>query len=159
VRLVLRSRTPDDTRAIGRALAELLRVGDTVILTGELGAGKTTLAQGVALGLGIDERITSPTFVLVHEHEGRLPITHADVYRLDRVQDVVELDLVDDDRVLLVEWGDAISELLPATHLRIELVSDGADDARRIALDGAGGSWHDRWPRLEEALEPWAVTT
>jgi tRNA threonylcarbamoyladenosine biosynthesis protein TsaE len=158
VRLELRSATAEDTRAIGEALAGLLEAGDTVILTGELGAGKTTLVQGIARGLGVEDRISSPTFVLVHEHEGRLPITHADVYRLERVQEVLDLELVDEGRVLLVEWGDAVRELLPATHLRIELSSADEHDLRRIAIDPVGRSWLERSSRLAAALGPWKAT-
>lgn len=153
----LRSPTAEDTRAIGEAVAALLRPGDTVILTGDLGAGKTTLVQGVARGLGIDDRITSPTFVLVHEHEGRLPITHADLYRLDRLQDVVELELVDHERVLLVEWGDAADEVLPPDRLRIELTTPGDGEVRSIAVDAAGPSWRGRAEQLVQLLDPWEV--
>lgn len=150
--MTLRSATAGDTRGIGEAIAPLLRAGDTLLLTGELGAGKTTFVQGVAAGLGVEDHVTSPTFVLVHEHEGRLPITHADVYRLERVQDVVDLELADDDRVLLVEWGDAIRDLLPAEHLRVELTAPGDGEERRIVLESAAPSWTERWPELHRAL-------
>lgn len=148
----LRSETAGDTRAIGDAIAALLRPGDTLLLTGELGAGKTTFVQGVAAGLGIDDHVTSPTFVLVHEHEGRLPITHADVYRLRRVQDVLDLELVDEERVLLVEWGDAIRDVLPAEHLRVELTAPTDGEERRILVESDAPTWTERWLDLERAL-------
>ena len=151
--LVLRTDTVDDTRAVGEALAPLLQPGDAVILTGELGAGKTTLVQGAARGLGFEHPVTSPTFTLVHEYDGRLPVVHADVYRLDRIQDVVDLELDAADGVLFVEWGDVVDEVLPPERLRIELTSD--DGHRRIALTAAGGAWAIRWERLEQALDPW----
>jgi tRNA threonylcarbamoyladenosine biosynthesis protein TsaE len=157
-RLELRTGSAESTREVGSALAGSLRRGDAVILTGELGAGKTTLVQGVARGLDIDDPVVSPTFTLVREYEGRLPVAHVDVYRLERVQDVVDLGLEElgtGDDVLLVEWGDVIEELLPADRLRIELtVADETDD-RRIVVSATGWSWADRWGELETALIPW----
>jgi tRNA threonylcarbamoyladenosine biosynthesis protein TsaE len=117
MRLDLRAPTAADTRAIGEVLASLLVPGDAIALTGELGAGKTTFAQGLARGLGFTGVVVSPTFTLVREYRGgRLPVVHADVYRLDRVQDVVDLALEEEAEggVLLVEWGDAVEALLPA---------------------------------------------
>src|SRR5437867_2647363 len=157
--LVLRTRTAEDTRALGEALAPLLRIHDVLALTGELGAGKTTLVQGIARGLGADERVASPTFTLVREYvTGRIPIAHVDVYRLDRVQDVVDLaldELEDGACVLIVEWGDAVEELLPDDRLRVELVTEdpsGVDEARRIAIQGRGVSWLARSAELAAAL-------
>ncbi|HEX6131713.1 MAG TPA: tRNA (adenosine(37)-N6)-threonylcarbamoyltransferase complex ATPase subunit type 1 TsaE [Actinomycetota bacterium] len=169
--LVLRAATAEDTRAIGEALAGLLRPRDAVVLTGELGAGKTTLVRGIARGLGVEEHVASPTFTLVREYAGRLAVAHVDVYRLERVQDVVDLaldEVADGEAVLLVEWGDAVAELLPADRLRIELTSAGggprpgagadgaaADEPRRIAIDAVGPSWAERWAALASALGPW----
>jgi tRNA threonylcarbamoyladenosine biosynthesis protein TsaE len=160
--LVLRSRTADDTRAIGEALAPLLRIHDVLVLTGELGAGKTTLVRGIAQGLGATEHVASPTFTLVREYvTGRLPIAHVDVYRLDRVQDVVDLaldELEDGACVLIVEWGDAVEELLPDERLRVELTTvdpGGADETRRLVLRGIGGSWRGRSDELVDTLRAW----
>jgi tRNA threonylcarbamoyladenosine biosynthesis protein TsaE len=161
--LELRSPTEEDTRAIGRALAAAFRAGDTAILTGELGAGKTTLVRGVAEGLGAQDPVASPTFTLIREYGGgRLDVVHADVYRLDRMQDVVDLgldELRDTGRaILLVEWGDAVAELLPDEHLRVQLTEpDPGDDARRVVLSAAGASWAERWERLEHTLAAWAA--
>jgi len=161
MRIELRTQTADDTRAVGEALADLLRPRDAVILTGELGAGKTTLVQGVARGLGVQEPVVSPTFTLIREHRGRLHVAHVDVYRLDRIQDVVDLaldELGDGEAVLLVEWGDAIEELLPADHLTIEMTSAETEgDARRVVLTPGGPPWVERWEILEHALAPWTV--
>jgi tRNA threonylcarbamoyladenosine biosynthesis protein TsaE len=159
--LVLLARTPADTRAIGAALADLLRPRDVVVLTGELGAGKTTLVQGIVRGLGAPEVVTSPTFTLVREYTGRLVVAHVDVYRLDRVQDVVDLaleEIADGEAVLVVEWGDAVAELLATDRLRVELVAadpSGADDARRIVVTPEGSGWRDRWDALASALDRW----
>jgi tRNA threonylcarbamoyladenosine biosynthesis protein TsaE len=160
MRIELRTRTAEETRAVGEALAALLRPRDAVILTGELGAGKTTLVQGVARGLDIPGQVTSPTFTLIREYRGRLDVAHVDVYRLERIQDVVDLgleELGDGEAVLLVEWGDAVEEALPADHLVVELTGGDGEDARRIAVAPAGMSWNERWERLEQVLVPWSV--
>lgn len=163
--LTLRAATAADTRAIGRALAPLFRAGDAVVLTGELGAGKTTLVQGVAEGLGVDDAVSSPTFVLVKEYAGRLTIAHADVYRLERVQDVVDLgldEIADGQALLLVEWGDAVEDLLPEDRLRVELTGEdptGEDESRRIVVEAVGPAWSDRVDDLGTALSPWETAT
>ncbi len=98
----IETETADETRAVGEALASMLQPRDTVVLTGDLGAGKTTLVQGIGRGLGVEDHVASPTFTLVREYTGRLDIAHVDVYRLERVQDVVDLaldELGDPDRV------------------------------------------------------------
>lgn len=157
----LRASTAQDTRAVGTALAPVLVARDVVVLTGELGAGKTTFVQGLARGLGATEHVASPTFTLVREYvTGRLPIAHVDVYRLERLQDVVDLaleELAGDDAVLLVEWGDAVEELLPADRLRVELTTEGDDEVRRIVVTADGPSWTVRADGLREALAPWEV--
>jgi tRNA threonylcarbamoyladenosine biosynthesis protein TsaE len=158
MRLDLRSREAGDTRAIGAELATFLQRGDVIALTGELGAGKTTFTQGVGEGLGFGGAVVSPTFTLVREYRGgRLPLVHADVYRLDRVQDVLDLGLDElaEDGVLLVEWGDAVGGLLPPAHLIVELTVPGEGDERAVGIAGNGDPWSLRWERLERALEPW----
>jgi tRNA threonylcarbamoyladenosine biosynthesis protein TsaE len=164
VELQLRTRTADDTRAVGAAIAPLLRVHDVMVLTGELGAGKTTLVRGIASGLGASEHVASPTFTLVREYvTGRIPIAHVDVFRLDRVQDVVDLaldELEDGACVLIVEWGDAVDDLLPDDRLRVELTSEdpaGGSDARRIAITAEGPSWVERADELATATGPWSA--
>ena len=147
----------DRTRDVGEALASLLQPRDTVVLTGGLGAGKTTLVQGIGRGLGVEDHVASPTFTLVREYSGRLNVAHVDVYRLERVQDVVDLaldELGGPERVLVVEWGDAVSDLLPEDRLRVELTTARDDaDTRRIVITPHGGSWAGRWERLEHAFE------
>ena len=160
MRIELDAPTAEDTRAIGAALADLLKPGDAVALTGELGAGKTTLVQGVARGLGFAGAVVSPTFTLVREYRGRLTVHHADVYRLDRVQDVLDLgfeEMADEEGVLFVEWGDAVEGLLPPDHLSIALTVPSEDEWRRLVVTGSGSSWAVRWERLEQALERWGV--
>jgi len=158
MRIELTAATPEDTMAVGEAVASLIREGDAVALTGELGAGKTTFVRGAARALGFDGAVASPTFTLVREYQGRVRIYHVDVYRLERVQDVLDLGLDEmaaEGGVLLVEWGDAVEGFLPDDHLlaEITLVSEG--DARRIVVTGVGPSWATRWERLERLTEPW----
>lgn len=156
MRIELETGTADRTRDVGAALATLLQPRDTVMLTGDLGAGKTTLVQGIGHGLGVEDHVASPTFTLVREYSGRLDVAHVDVYRLERVQDVLDLGLDElggPDRVLLVEWGDAVQDLLPEDRLRVELTTEQADDARRIVITPRGRSWAVRWERLEQVLD------
>ena len=160
MQLELRAPTPEDTRAVGAALGPLLRSGDGVALTGDLGAGKTTFVSGVARGVGYEGPVASPTFTLVREYRAqRAHLLHVDVYRLDRVQDVVDLglqDQLDDGAILFVEWGDAVEALLPEDHLVITFTAV-ADETRRISVRGVGESWASRWERLEHDLERWAA--
>jgi tRNA threonylcarbamoyladenosine biosynthesis protein TsaE len=158
MRTQLRAETPEDTRAVGRAIADALEPGDVVALTGDLGAGKTTLVKGVAEGLGSPDPVASPTFVLVREYRARIPIHHVDVYRLDRVQDVIDLDLdgmAESGGVVLVEWGDAVEPLLPEDHLRVELTLEdpsGGSEVRTVVVEAAGAPWALRWERLVDRL-------
>jgi len=164
VELLLRTATADDTRGVGAAIAPLLRIGDVLVLTGELGAGKTTLVRGIASGLGAAEHVASPTFTLVREYvTGRVPVAHVDVFRLDRVQDVVDLALDELEGgacVLIVEWGDAVEELLPDDRLRVELTTEdpaGETDARRITITSAEASWLERADELADVTGPWSA--
>jgi tRNA threonylcarbamoyladenosine biosynthesis protein TsaE len=158
-RIDLWTRAPEETRKLGEALAGLLVPGDVVSLTGDLGAGKTCLVQGVARGLGIEEPVASPTFVLVREYRGgHLPVYHLDVYRLDRLQEVIDLgfeDLLDPEGVVFVEWGSVIDALLPDSFLEVELTVPGEDDDRQLSVAARGPAWAGRWERLEQILEPW----
>jgi len=151
------SSSPGRTRAVGAALAGHLRAGDVVLLSGDLGAGKTVLAQGIAAGLGVTEAATSPTFALLHEHQGTgLRLLHADAWRLASPAEAVDLALgeeVDDGRsVLVVEWGELAAAALPGDHLRV-VVGPGPDEGdRTIELTLAGPSWETRRDELATAL-------
>ena len=156
--LAIRAATAEDTRDVGAALAGLLRSHDVVVLTGELGAGKTTFVQGIARGLGATEHVAAPTFTLVREDvSGRVPVAHVDLYRLEREQDVIDLaldELEDGERVLLVEWGDPVAELLADERLRVEFAAE-PDDVRRITVATIGPSWEERAGNLTDALTRW----
>jgi tRNA threonylcarbamoyladenosine biosynthesis protein TsaE len=163
--LVLTTIGADDTRRLAATVAGALRVGDVVSLTGELGAGKTCFVQGAAAALGVTDRVTSPTFLLRREYDGRVPIVHLDVYRLDTLQEAAELGLDDMHRcVTFIEWGDAMQPLLPADHLEVEFRApptigasggDDGDDVRRIALRPRGADWKRRIVSLAVDCGPW----
>lgn len=138
------SDSPERTRELGRLLAAHVRPGDLVLLTGELGAGKTTFVQGLARGLGVPGRVLSPTFVIARVHRGgRIPLVHADAYRLGAAADPrAELDDLDldaelDDSVVVIEWGEGVAEQLAAGRIsvRIEL----ADGRRTITWSSTDG--------------------
>ncbi|HVM12649.1 MAG TPA: tRNA (adenosine(37)-N6)-threonylcarbamoyltransferase complex ATPase subunit type 1 TsaE [Actinomycetota bacterium] len=159
-RLELATSAPEETRRVGAALAGLLVPGDVVSLSGELGAGKTCLVQGAAAALGVTDPVASPTFVLVREYRGSLPVYHLDVYRLERLQEVIDLgyeDLLDPRGVMFVEWGDAIEALLPESHLDLRIEGTDDESRRRMLIRGYGRGWAERWERLEDALSPWGV--
>jgi tRNA threonylcarbamoyladenosine biosynthesis protein TsaE len=157
--LDLLAASPDDTRAIGEAVGALLEPGDVVSLTGDLGAGKTTFVQGAAAALGVVQPVLSPTFTLVREYEGTVPIHHVDVYRLERLQDVLDLgfeEMLEGEAVVFVEWGDAIEALLPQDHLDVEIDIPNGEEGRAITVGAAGGAWTRRWPLVAAALAPWS---
>jgi tRNA threonylcarbamoyladenosine biosynthesis protein TsaE len=146
--------TVADTQAFGRRLAGILRPGDLVLLTGPLGAGKTALVQGIGAGLGVQDAITSPTFVIARVHRGRVPLVHADAYRLgDKPDPRAEIDDLDldasaDDAVTVVEWGDGLVEQLNDEYLRVR-IDRLDDDTRVIELTPHGGDWATRLQELE----------
>jgi tRNA threonylcarbamoyladenosine biosynthesis protein TsaE len=130
-----------------------------VVLTGDLGAGKTVLAQGIASGLGVSEPVVSPTFTIVREYEGDVPLQHLDVYRLDHLQEVIDLgldELLDGHAVTVVEWGEAVSALLPADRLEVSLMllppEEADDDTRVVELHGVGPTWAARADVLTAAV-------
>jgi tRNA threonylcarbamoyladenosine biosynthesis protein TsaE len=118
------SRSPEETQKIGMRLGELALPGDILLLVGGLGAGKTCLTQGIAWGLGIKEYAASPSFVVIRELYGRLPLYHVDFYRLDHLEEIAELGLDDylyGKGVSVVEWAEKGLSLLPEEHLLIEM--------------------------------------
>lgn len=153
-----RAASATDTASAGYELAALLEAGDVVLLTGTLGAGKTTFVQGVAKGLGVSERVTSPTFVMVREHSchnerGIVTLHHADVYRVESLDEVLDLalgELVEEAGVALVEWGELAAALFGRDVLEITIDVDD-DDARFISVGGelavARSGVLDEWSR------------
>jgi tRNA threonylcarbamoyladenosine biosynthesis protein TsaE len=150
----LHSRSPAETRALGRHLGALLRGGDAIGLTGPLGAGKTCLVQGLAEGLEVDTRVpvTSPTFVLVAEYPGRVWLRHADFYRVEsyaRLLDAGFDDLLDATGVLVVEWPERFPEVLPRDRLEIRIDPGPGPEERQIRIGARG----ERSEQIQEELK------
>ncbi len=145
------------THRVAAAIAELSRIGDVIVLAGDMGAGKTAFAQGFGAALGVTEPITSPTFTVVHTYDtGRVLLHHADLYRLDRTSEIDDLalaEITEDEGILLVEWGDVVSDHIgPHLEVRLTPIDDGDDESRRITVRAIGPTWTARWPKLEAAL-------
>lgn len=141
----LTTHTALELQQAGESLGRLAQGGEVVILSGELGAGKTTFAQGVARGLGITDYVTSPTFTLVHTYQGRLTLVHCDFYRLKNTQEVTNIgfsDYLTSDSVVLIEWGEDFIELLPEDYLHITIES--LQEGRLLKIIG-GHSLLERW--------------
>jgi tRNA threonylcarbamoyladenosine biosynthesis protein TsaE len=136
---------PADTQALAGRLAPLLVPGDVVVLAGGLGAGKTLFTSGLAAGLGVEEQVASPSFVLVRPYlTGFMPLIHVDVYRLGSMNEFDDLDVFEParDGVLVIEWGDAVENHLPEDHLRVEFEVE--DDGTRVITLMPVGSWAKR---------------
>lgn len=172
LRLVAATTGAEQTRALARALAPLCAPGDVLLLAGDLGAGKTTFAQGFGAGLGITEPMTSPTFTLVRQYPvgprsagppegGVRTLLHADVYRLGNLQEIADLGLgeqVEDEGVALVEWGDVAEPVLGRGSLSVRLALADDDDYRRvITFTAPEGPWSERGAALRAALGQWLV--
>ncbi|HMF83719.1 MAG TPA: tRNA (adenosine(37)-N6)-threonylcarbamoyltransferase complex ATPase subunit type 1 TsaE [Acidimicrobiia bacterium] len=145
------TRSTDETLALAGSVGELLRPGDVVSLAGDLGTGKTVFARGLARALGVEDPVVSPTFTIVREYEGRVPVVHVDVYRIDTFQELHDLgfeEVLRDDAVTLVEWGDVIDGMLPGDRLDVRLAAGGGDDERVIEIEGHGRSWRARAAEL-----------
>lgn len=139
------STSTEQTQRLGERLARHLCKGDILCLEGELGSGKTTLIKGIANGLKIaPAKVNSPTFVLMNAYEGRLPLYHFDLYRLEGAREISSIgyeEFLHGDGVAVVEWADRLGELAPKEYLRIELAHQG-ENARLIKLSAAGAHYH-----------------
>lgn len=134
------SNSVDDTREIAAELAKKLAAGDVLCMYGDLGAGKTAFVQGLAQGLGIDEPITSPTFTIVNEYYGSMPLYHFDVYRIadpDEMYEVGYEEYVYGSGVSVIEWSELISDILPESRYSVTILKDGSkhDDYRKIIIE------------------------
>ncbi|HXU06462.1 MAG TPA: tRNA (adenosine(37)-N6)-threonylcarbamoyltransferase complex ATPase subunit type 1 TsaE [Polyangia bacterium] len=139
--MVLTAASAAETQAIAERLGRLLAAGDVLALVGPLGAGKTTFVQGLARGLDVppDRHVASPTFALVNEHPGRVPLVHADLYRIEDARELAELGLVDafDRAAVAIEWLDRFPDAAPADRLEIA-IDFAPDDGRRLTLTPTG---------------------
>ena len=147
----LTSTSDTDTRAAAGRLASLCRPGDVIVLSGPLGAGKTAFVSGLADGLGVEETVTSPTFVIMRQYDsGFLPLVHVDAYRLSSSGEFEDLDALDEGRdgVVIIEWGDAVAGQLPDDRLTVDLRVE--EDGSRIITMTGSGIWNAR--PLEELV-------
>ncbi len=160
--IAARTTSVDETRALAAEVAPLAKPGDLLLLAGDLGAGKTAFVQGLARGLGVQEQVTSPGFVLARPYAGRMTLLHLDVYRLDHLQELHDLgitELLDEGGVTVIEWGDVVAPALPADFMEVRLtVSDdeGDDDVRLFSFRAVGPRWPARTAALRRAMAPWA---
>lgn len=151
------------TYALGEALASLACAGDVVLLSGDLGAGKTALVKGIAEGLGVEEPITSPTFNILLVHEGRIPLYHMDLYRLehaDQLEDIDYFGTIEADGLTCVEWGDRFPQAAPDEYLAVDITIVG-DTERELEVTGVGARGRalaEEWARAAEDLADVEVT-
>lgn len=155
--ITCRNSSPEETTALGEVLGRLFRGGEVICLTGDLGAGKTHFAKGVAKGLGINETVTSPTFTLINEYTGRLPLYHVDAYRLEDPEEAYDLGLEEyiyGDGVTLIEWPDRVAELLPEDYLTIEINRiDGAGESVREINFNPGPGYEEIMASLSREMK------
>lgn len=139
----IRTKNPETTIRLGVRLGELLLPGDVIALTGDLGAGKTTFTKGVAQGAGVPTEVASPTFTLIHEHRGRLPFYHIDLYRIDTEDQIADLGLEEyiySQGATIIEWSERMGSVLPESCLVVRLVATG-DTEREIELKSTSPRW------------------
>ncbi|MEX2246766.1 MAG: tRNA (adenosine(37)-N6)-threonylcarbamoyltransferase complex ATPase subunit type 1 TsaE [Dehalococcoidia bacterium] len=153
--ITLHTKTPGETRRIGERIGRRLRAGDVVLLSGELGAGKTVLAQGIGRGLGVTDPIKSSSFVIMNEYAGRVRLYHADLYRLEDPAQVAELALGElaSGGVLVLEWPERAPDELPRDHLLVRLAYDTAR-ARTVEIEPHAA----RYDEIARALAPRPVS-
>jgi len=151
----------DATRELGAEVAALVRAGDICVLAGDLGTGKTVWVQGFARGLGVDEPVTSPTFTLLRPYRGHaLTLLHADLYRLDNLREIEDLDLLEQlegRAVACIEWGDLATPVLPHNLLEVRFDFGAGDNERTIAFRPVGVPWLKRADELAKVVSPWSA--
>jgi len=146
----------EDTKRLALCISKVVRPGDVILLSGDLGAGKTTLTRFLAQGLGIDQReVTSPTFNLIHEYlDGDLPLIHADLYRLGEGSDIFDMGLEDylnNENILIVEWSNFLSGPISSEFLEIRLAIE--ESERTAIIDSKGSGWIERIRKIEGCFE------
>jgi tRNA threonylcarbamoyladenosine biosynthesis protein TsaE len=159
--LNLVTESPEETQRLGTRLGKLAQVSDVFLLVGGLGAGKTCLTQGIAWGLDIEGYATSPSFVVVNQYQGRLPLYHIDLYRLDRLEEVIELGLDDylyGRGVCVVEWAEKALDMFPKEHLLVEM-SYLSDTSRNLVLKPVGERYVELLSQLNTAprMKKWSL--
>lgn len=154
--LMAHSASSDDTRALGARLAGLVQSGDVLLLGGDLGAGKTTFTQGLASGLGVTEQVTSPTFTLLRTYYGgRVPLVHADLYRLEQIHEILDLglpEMLDDGAAAAIEWGESAARVLLPDYLHIRIEFGDHEEGRTVRLRPVGARWTARQSALAQVV-------
>lgn len=133
------SHNEKETQKIGKKIAQMLKKGDIICLEGDLGAGKTFLSKAIAESLGIQEPITSPTYTIVHEYEGDMPLYHFDVYRIADIDEMFELgfdEYIFGEGICIIEWADKIREIIPSTSIWINILYGHNNQERIIRING-----------------------
>jgi tRNA threonylcarbamoyladenosine biosynthesis protein TsaE len=146
------SKNAEQTNKLGERLGKLLQQGDIICLTGDLGAGKTAFAKGIGEGLEVAEHITSPTYTIINEYNGRIPLYHFDVYRLEGVEEMYELGYEEyffGDGAVVVEWADIVKDIIPNERLWITMLRGKEEDTREIIIEATG----DRYKTIVKELE------
>ena len=149
--ITLVCKSAEATRALAAAIARLAVPGTVIALTGDLGAGKTCFIQGLAAGLGVAGPVTSPTFIMIAEYAGRLPLYHVDLYRTSSLGEIRGLgldELMDGPGVTAIEWAEKGEPLLPARTIRVRIEGAG-DEPRAVDIDGVPATWPPDWHRAE----------
>ena len=158
----VRTSSVEETRDLASLLKKVFKAGDVVVLSGDLGAGKTAFTQGLGLALGIENPITSPTFTLANRYEGELTLNHLDVYRLEHLQEVEELglsELIDSNSLTVIEWGDVISSVIREGYLEISLnLGEGIGD-RIVDFRPIGHKWLERESELVSLVSSFSTQT
>ncbi|MEI5991226.1 tRNA (adenosine(37)-N6)-threonylcarbamoyltransferase complex ATPase subunit type 1 TsaE [Enterococcus crotali] len=147
---------PRETEALAKIIGSVAAPGDTIILSGDLGAGKTTMTKGIALGLDIEKMIKSPTYTIIREYqEGRLPLYHMDVYRIENGADDLGLDeYFEGDGLSVVEWGKLLGEFLPVDYLDITITKDSEDmEKRKVSIQAIGIQAEGFLERIQKKME------
>jgi tRNA threonylcarbamoyladenosine biosynthesis protein TsaE len=146
------SKSAEQTCKLGENLGKILQQGDIICLTGDLGAGKTAFTKGIGAGLDIKEFITSPTYTIINEYNGNIPLFHFDVYRLEGVEEMYELGYEEyffGDGAVVIEWADIVKDIIPQERLWITILRNKEEDSREIIFDASG----ERYKKIIEELE------
>ncbi len=147
----------EETSKIGEQLGRLLSKGNIICLTGDLGAGKTAFTKGIAKGLAVDDYVTSPTYTIINEYQGRLPLYHFDVYRLNDVEEMYELGYEEyffGDGIVVLEWADIVRDIIPGERLWITILNSKGDDSREIIMEPTGEVYDDIMKGMEHNENP-----
>ncbi|WP_204260226.1 tRNA (adenosine(37)-N6)-threonylcarbamoyltransferase complex ATPase subunit type 1 TsaE [Caloranaerobacter azorensis] len=142
----IKTNSPEETYSFGYRLGKLLKSGDILCLNGDLGAGKTTLTQSIAKGLDVEDYVTSPTFTLINEYEGRYPVYHFDVYRIDDIDEMYDLgfeEYIYSEGVTIIEWASIIEDILPLERLDITIKRGKEIDEREIIIEAKGKRYEE----------------